>query len=345
MDRRYQVFVSSTYTDLIDERREVIQALLELDCIPAGMEMFPAANEDQWSLIKDVIDASDYYVVIVGGRYGSMTEEGLSYTEMEYDYATEKGVPVLGFVHGDPSAIALGKSEPAADVRVKLDAFREKVKQKMVKQYSTPAELGSVVSRGLTRTIKKNPRAGWVRGDEAMTDEVRAEIAELRAALAESEKARVTNAVQASELALDLSFEHGEDEVSLDFIATSGLSWNPETQESDMAYTWDEIIDLLGPFMLNEAPEPDLRTILQTRIRGDLIALGKGWERLENLSVAVRDDSWGRILVQLRALGVIASGSKKRAVNDKNVYWMLTPAGDEYLVRLKATKRQPTPTA
>ena len=52
MDKRYQVFVSSTYEDLQEERQQVMQALLELDCIPSGMELFPAANDDQWTLIK-----------------------------------------------------------------------------------------------------------------------------------------------------------------------------------------------------------------------------------------------------------------------------------------------------
>jgi hypothetical protein len=52
MDKKYQVFLSSTYKDLIVEREEVIQALLELDCIPVGMELFPAAADDQWTLIK-----------------------------------------------------------------------------------------------------------------------------------------------------------------------------------------------------------------------------------------------------------------------------------------------------
>ncbi len=74
MDKRYQVFVNSTYTDLMEERNEVMQALLELNCMPAGMELFPAANEDQWNWIKRVIDESDYYVVIVAGRYGSVSE-------------------------------------------------------------------------------------------------------------------------------------------------------------------------------------------------------------------------------------------------------------------------------
>src|SRR6266853_1961238 len=61
MDKRYQVFVSSTFNDLQEERQEVMQALLELDCMPAGMELFPAANETQLNLIKRVIDDCDYY--------------------------------------------------------------------------------------------------------------------------------------------------------------------------------------------------------------------------------------------------------------------------------------------
>lgn len=88
MEKRYQVFVSSTYQDLIPERIEVIQALLELDCIPCGMEYFPAADETQWDFIKKLIDESDYYIVVIAGKYGSVDETGKSYTQKEYEYAT-----------------------------------------------------------------------------------------------------------------------------------------------------------------------------------------------------------------------------------------------------------------
>ena len=53
---------------------------MEMDCIPAGMELFPAADEEQWEFIKRVIDDCDYYVLIIGGRDGSLTPEGISYT-------------------------------------------------------------------------------------------------------------------------------------------------------------------------------------------------------------------------------------------------------------------------
>ncbi len=76
-DKRYQIFISSTFLDLIDERQTVLRAVLELDHMPAGMELFPAADESAWQLIRDVIDGSDYYVLIIGGRYGSLDAAGL----------------------------------------------------------------------------------------------------------------------------------------------------------------------------------------------------------------------------------------------------------------------------
>jgi Domain of unknown function (DUF4062) len=95
---RYQIFVSSTYEDLREERQQATQAILESSCFPSGMEFFPASDDTQWELIKRIIEESDYYIIIVAGRYGSLGPEGTSYTEMEYDYAVQKGIPVLGFV-------------------------------------------------------------------------------------------------------------------------------------------------------------------------------------------------------------------------------------------------------
>ena len=82
MDKRFQVFISSTYADLKEERQKVIQTVMETDCIPAGMELFPAADEEQWKFIQRVIDDCDYYILIIGGRYGSLTDEGVSYTRL-----------------------------------------------------------------------------------------------------------------------------------------------------------------------------------------------------------------------------------------------------------------------
>jgi hypothetical protein len=133
MEKKYQVFVSSTYVDLLVERQEIMNALLELDCIPAGMELFPASNDDQWSLIKGVIDDCDYYIVVIGGRYGSLGAEGISYTEMEYRYAIETGKPIIAFLHKDPESIPKKHTESTLEGQIKLSDFKQLAQQKMCK--------------------------------------------------------------------------------------------------------------------------------------------------------------------------------------------------------------------
>src|SRR6476620_1722942 len=110
MTKKYQVFVSSTYSDLVEEREQVIRAVLEMGHIPVGMEMFSAADEEQWRIIARQIDESDYYVVIVAHKYGSM-DGAISYTEKEYDYAVRKGVPVIGFIIDGSAAWPSDRSE------------------------------------------------------------------------------------------------------------------------------------------------------------------------------------------------------------------------------------------
>src|SRR5689334_7610079 len=140
MDKRYQVFVSSTYEDLREERQEVIQALLELDCIPTGMELFPATDEDSWTLIKEFIRQCDYYVVIVAGRYGSINRAtGKSYTQMEYEFAVEVGIPALAFLHQEPGKILADKSEKTDAGRESLAEFRMLIKSgRHCKYWSSP---------------------------------------------------------------------------------------------------------------------------------------------------------------------------------------------------------------
>lgn len=167
MDKRYQVFVSSTYEDLKEERQAVIQALLELNCIPAGMELFPAADDDQWTLIKKVIDDCDYYLVVVGGRYGAVSPSGISYTRLEYEYAISKGKPVIGFIHKNPGSISAEKTESSEDGRTKLQSFRELIQQKMCKFWTTPHDLAASVSTSLVKLKEEKPAVGWVRGDKS----------------------------------------------------------------------------------------------------------------------------------------------------------------------------------
>lgn len=349
MDRRYQVFISSTYMDLVEERREVIQALLEMDCLPAGMEMFPAANDDQWTLIQQVIDESDYYVVIVGGRYGSVAPDGISYTVKEYDYAVSTGKPVLGFVHSDPGQIPLNKSQPEA--QKELDAFTAKVKSKLVKMYNSPAELGSAVSRSLVMTIKKHPAEGWVRGQYAMTPETQAEIAELRAQVSELRLEARASAAAQQEIPQDLA--SGDDQYgvtgTLVFYRKSDLRSGTSTYELDryqadvsVPVRWNDLFGYLGPSLMNEATETELRNSIN-RFSRQVVqgAPGRFMPRDfgEFDSFQMKDDVFQDAIVQLFALNLITHGLKKRSATDRSKYWALTTLGQDVLMKLRAIKK------
>ncbi len=190
MDKRYQVFVSSTFADLRDERQAVSQALLSLDHFPAGMELFPASNEDQWTLIKGVIDDSDYYIIVIAARYGSVDQEGISFTEREFDYAVEKSIPILAFLHENPDSIPSGKTDKNEQASAKLAALRTKILTgRHVKYWKNADDLQAKVIQAMAAETKRNPQEGWVRasmtGDPAKLVSLQQEIESLKKALAE----------------------------------------------------------------------------------------------------------------------------------------------------------------
>ncbi|MDQ3816424.1 MAG: DUF4062 domain-containing protein [Acidobacteriota bacterium] len=203
---RYQIFISSTFRDLQKERQAVLDAILSLSHFPAGMELFPASDATPWEIIERVIDDSDYYVLIVGGMYGSTDTKGISYTEREYDYAKSKGIPILAFLHENPDAIPAGKVELQADAQRKLAAFREKLQTHHCKYWRDAQDLQYKVAVGLVREMNLNPAMGWVRANDVAKDvdaklladaQIAAEEATLQRKLREDAERRVQSLEEA----------------------------------------------------------------------------------------------------------------------------------------------------
>lgn len=165
--KRYQVFVSSTFRDLKSERERILRTLAESNYIAAGMEFFPAIDEEQFKFIKTVIDDSDYYVAVVAGRYGSIAPDGLSYSEKEYEYALEKRIPVVALVRDDIDSIGLEKKESTPERIEMLHRFREKlITGRLAAYWKDETELCYRLINSLTITSRKYPRDGWVKGAE-----------------------------------------------------------------------------------------------------------------------------------------------------------------------------------
>ena len=183
--KKLQVFVSSTYTDLKEERQAAVEAILKSGHIPAGMELFTAGNQSQLDTIKRWIDQSDVYMLILGGRYGSIEPNtGLSYTELEYDYAASKDIPHFAVVITDDAldaAVKLrGKEVLEQEHPSKLKTFRTKVLGKISTFFGDKKDIKLAVHETLSDFLLRYNFAGWVSGaDVADTQALMNEIARL----------------------------------------------------------------------------------------------------------------------------------------------------------------------
>lgn len=344
MDKRYQVFVSSTYEDLRVERQEIMQALLELDCMPAGMELFPATNDDQWTLIRKVIDECDYYIVVIGGRYGSIGPSGISYTQMEYEYAIAIGKPVLAFLHKDPGAIPAKYAENTEKGKMQLGEFRSLAQQKMCRFWTNPSDLGSAVSRSLVKLVKETPAIGWVKADLLPDINTTEEILRLRKKIEDlqSELSFVAPMASTEDLA------QASDPVLIDFTfgAFEADAWDAQGfYAQDLRSTWNEIFSLISPLLIDEASDSILKKALtqyvQRSVFDDIRALKK-FDGLVIKQFELEDQAFETIKVQFLALGLMAKSSKRkvRSVSDRAAYWTLTPAGESLMLSLRAIRRE-----
>lgn len=197
--KKLQVFVSSTYRDLKPERQAAVEAILKAGHIPAGMELFSAGSESQLETIRRWIDDSDVYMLILGGRYGSVDPKtSLSYTELEYDYALSKNKAIFAVVVTEASLDAKVKSEGKdvieTDYSKELKFFREKVLSKISSFYSDAKDIKLAVHETMADYSKRLDFTGWVSGKEVVDTKplleelshLREENEKLRALLAES---------------------------------------------------------------------------------------------------------------------------------------------------------------
>jgi hypothetical protein len=168
MNSKLQIFISSTYTDLKAERQAAVEAILKAGHIPAGMELFTAGDRSQWEVIQRWITDADIYMIILGGRYGSIEpDSGLSYTELEYDFAVRSEKPHFAVVI---EKAALEKKVHTLDSGVhegdhpeKLKAFRTKVLSKMSSFFSDPKDVKLAVLETVPRLAACYKLKGWVR--------------------------------------------------------------------------------------------------------------------------------------------------------------------------------------
>lgn len=172
MNKKLQVFISSTFIDLQEERQAAVEAILKAGHIPAGMELFKAGNQSQWDTITRWIDESDIYMLILGGRYGSIEETSKkSYTHLEYDYAMSKNIPLFAVTLTD-EAIQKKGEQLGFDKAIerhnteKYNDFKSTVRSKMCTDVTDVKDIKLAVMDSLSELQRLNTFTGWVSGKD-----------------------------------------------------------------------------------------------------------------------------------------------------------------------------------
>jgi hypothetical protein len=190
------------------------------------------------------------------------------------------------------------------------------------------------------RTIRTHPRIGWVRGDQAMTVEQQREMVGLRERINQLETEKLA---AESALVEDLAgIAQGDETVTIPLLISDKYDRNIERALLAFTSTWDDIFAEIGPIMLDEASEEDVEERLESHLLYGTTRSEKVAEALEAFGTAASEiyyDDWDMVCVQLRSLGLIDNGTKKRPIHDTGKYLVLTDRGRRHLITLRAVKK------
>lgn len=333
-DKRYQVFVSSTYTDLQEERSVLTQALPALGCLPCGMELSPV-GATAWTSIKKLIDESDYYILLTGSRYGSLSPSGVSYTHMEYVYAATKQKPILVLMHEAPETRPAEFQEKTPEGRRQLNDFRNLLMKGFVARWDDNRSLDTAVRQYLPQLIKSRPMGGWVRSTALSSPEQSREIENLKLRLSELEQEREQWLAQQTGSLGTLA--QGNDLFEVMYRCKAYAAGNCEDVPARSQLSWNTIFMSFAPHLSQPQHEDFIAAKLAERVQESAL---KDVQATRPKTHAVTDISiaplcFNTIKIQFRTLGLI----RRVPRDDNRVWWQLTAAGEQQLTSLMTVRK------
>jgi len=291
------------------------------------MELFPAADEEQFQFIKRVIDDCDYYLLIIGGRYGTTTAEGISYTEKEYDYAVSRGLKVIALIHENPDGIPFGKSEKDPLLRERLQRFREKAStNRLVKLWKSPEELPGLVALSLANTIKMFPAVGWVRANKTATEDVLTEINDLRK---RNDQLQAVVAELGSQPAIE-NLAGLQDKIELH--GTYYDNFHNRRRLWTTPFSWAEIFGSVSPYLVRHPNDESVKMVLSKAAFARSGKSGGGGD------ADLDDQQFRTFALQLQALGLVKVQYTQTTTGGMGLFWSLTQSGDRLMMELRTVK-------
>ncbi len=325
-DKRCQIFISGSHSDLKEERNALLYTLLGMGCIPVGPELLPTFGDDSqdiWPHVRQQIDDSDYVLVLNAGRYGPLTQSGVSYMHREYTYANTRRKPILCLLHDDNRPLPQERSETTAEGKARLQVFRDELKRHAEIKWGSVDGMRQAVQRHLPAFIEDHPSPGWVRPENASFS-LRQENLQLRQQVAELNDLRDTLAPAAGGNLDDVLSER----VEFSFVCNLFVEGNCKLATLKAAIAWHNIFKAFSGPLVPTATEDKIKAALSEYLAdtySDLVSRRHPEAHAVN-DFQFTEHSMRMIRLQLRRFGLIKKDTHQ---SDKNrAIWELTAAGD-----------------
>jgi len=145
------VFLSSTFEDMKEYRKAIIDRIIKRRMVPICMENWGANANKVTSVITDEVKKADIYLGIFGTRYGYVDENtNMSMTEIEYREALASNKPILVYIAKNAKDdITTGDNSQKM-----LELLTEIEKERIVYYFNSIDQLGEQVFADLERYIK-----------------------------------------------------------------------------------------------------------------------------------------------------------------------------------------------
>jgi len=249
LDKRYQVFISTSGSEMQPERIILSQTLVGMGFFSWGLEQ---RNPLSTAFARRQIDDCDYVVILLGSQYGEQSVSGVGYMHLEYIYAVTKQKPIIVFMHDDPASRETSLHDAKAELREKFNDFRKLLQNEVdqVFTYRSLRDLEMAVRLNMPQMLERYPVTGWVRPQNAQAlhdeiDQLKARIAQMEA---EAGKREPDPFLSLPKVSMHEIF-------SFEYRMHAYQDGNFKELKIQKKLTWAELLAILGSTFVNPTPE------------------------------------------------------------------------------------------
>ena len=295
LDKRYQVFITTSGKEMQPERMVVTQTLIGMGFFSWGLEQRTPLST---AFARRQIDDCDYVLLLLGSQYGEQSVSGVGYMHLEYIYAVTKQKPIIVFMHDAPETRQNDLQDQTTALKDKFKEFRHQL-QKEVEQvvtYKTLRDLELAVRSYMPQMLERYPVVGWVRPQNLQV--LQDEIDKLKSELAKARSEQTTvHGLKEVDPFLTLPKVYSNEIFSFDYRMHAYQDGNFRELTPMREMSWLELVKVLSSEFREQMPEEFFSIVLNEHLNNTGLN--------DALRVMPRAHAVSRAQINIRALHTI----------------------------------------